>query len=194
MGKGRIEAFSDGVLAVIITIMVLELHVPEGHDLSALWVVYPRFLSYVLSFIFIGIYWNNHHNLFHSISHVNGSVMWANNFLLFWLSLVPFATDWMGETHFETMPAVVYGLVLLMCGIAYYIVVLALRKLHGPESAVSLALGTDWKGIVSPVLYILGILSALFIHPYVACGIYALVAAMWFVPDRRFTRQIDHKA
>ena len=188
MGKGRIEAFSDGVLAVIITIMVLELHVPEGADLSALWAVYPRFLSYVLSFVFVGIYWNNHHHLFQGVEHIDGTVMWANNFLLFWLSLVPFTTDWMGETHFATLPVVVYGVVLLMSGIAYYIVVRRLVKLHGPDSTLVKALGTDWKGMVSPVLYVLGILSA-FIHPYVACGIYALVAMIWFVPDRRIERQ-----
>ena len=189
MGKGRIEAFSDGVLAVIITIMVLELRVPEGADLSALWPVYPRFLSYVLSFVFIGIYWNNHHHLFHSVQHINGTIMWANNLLLFWLSLVPFTTDWMGETHFATVPVVVYGVVLLMAGVAYYIVVRRLVALHGPDSTLAQALGRDWKGTISPVLYVLGIASA-FIHPYVACGIYALVALMWFVPDRRIERQI----
>jgi uncharacterized membrane protein len=188
VGKGRIEAFSDGVLAVVITIMVLELHVPEGFDLGALLPLYPRFLSYVLSFVFIGIYWNNHHHLFHSVQQVSGRVLWANNLLLFWLSLVPFATDWMGETHFALWPVVIYGLIQFLAGMSFNFLVMALRGLHGEESALAEALGRDWKGIGSAVLYLVAIASA-FIHPYVACALYAANALMWFIPDRRFERR-----
>ena len=189
MGKGRIEAFSDGVLAVIITIMVLELHAPHSADLAALLEDAPAFFAYVLSFIFIGIYWNNHHHLFHTVQHVNGGIMWANNFLLFWLSLVPFTTDWMGENHYALWPVVIYGIVLLMAGVAFYLVAHLIIRLHGKDSALAQALGNDWKGIASPILYVLGIASA-FIHPYIACGFYVLVAAMWFIPDRRIARTL----
>ncbi|MEO6015601.1 MAG: TMEM175 family protein [Devosia sp.] len=190
MGKGRIEAFSDGVLAVIITIMVLELHVPEGFDLSALLPLYPRFLSYILSFVMIGIYWNNHHHLMHSVQHVNGRVLWANNFLLFWLSLVPFSTDWMGETHFALWPVVVYGAIMFLAGAAFSLLVVALRSLHGENSALAEALGNDWKGIASAGLWLAGIGSA-FINPYIACAIYAGTALMWFIPDRRIERRLS---
>jgi uncharacterized membrane protein len=187
LGKGRTEAFSDGVLAVIITIMVLELHAPHEATLASLLEAWPAFLSYVLSFVFIGIYWNNHHHLFHSVQHVNGSVLWANNFLLFWLSLVPFTTDWMGENQFALWPVVVYGLDLLLAGVAFFILAHQLIKLHGPESTLAKALGSDAKGWISPILYVAGIVSA-FIHPYIACGFYASVALMWFIPDRRVER------
>jgi uncharacterized membrane protein len=192
LGKGRTEAFSDGVLAVIITIMVLELHAPHEATLSSLLEDWPAFLAYMLSFVFIGIYWNNHHHLFHSVQHVNGSVLWANNFLLFWLSLVPFTTDWMGENAFALWPVVVYGIDLLLAGVAFFILAHQLIKLHGPESTLAKALGSDAKGWLSPILYIVGIASA-FIHPYIACGIYALVAIMWFIPDRRIERLLGRE-
>ena len=189
MGKGRIEAFSDGVLAVIITIMVLELHAPHGVDLPALVELVPTFLSYVLSFVFVGIYWNNHHHLFQTVEHIDGGVMWANNHLLFWLSLVPFATAWMDQSSFATIPVAVYGLVLFMSGLAFYIVARRLVWLNGPDSKLARALGDDWKGKISPVLYIVGIASA-FLSPWVANGFYVLVALMWLIPDRRIEQAI----
>jgi uncharacterized membrane protein len=187
IGKGRVEAFSDGVLAVIITIMVLELHAPHSAELPALLEDAPAFLAYVLSFIFIGIYWNNHHHLFQSVQRVDGGILWANNFLLFCLSLVPFSTDWMGENHFALWPVVIYGLVLLLAGIAFFLVAHQLVRLHGADSTLARALGRDLKGWASPILCILGIACA-FIHPYLACGIYASVAVMWLIPDRRIER------
>jgi len=187
IGKGRLEAFSDGVLAVIITIMVLELHAPHEAELSALLEAAPAFLAYVLSFIFVGIYWNNHHHLLHSVQHVNGTVLWANNLLLFCLSLVPFTTDWMGENHFAMWPVIVYGVDLLLAGVAFFLLAHSLIRLNGKDSALAQALGSDLKGWVSPILYLVGILSA-FIHPYLAYGIYTLVALMWFVPDQRIER------
>ena len=187
IGKGRLEAFSDGVLAVIITIMVLELHAPHEAELSALLEAGPAFLAYVLSFVFIGIYWNNHHHLLHSVQHVNGRVLWANNFLLFCLSLVPFTTDWMGENHFAMWPVIVYGLDLLLAGVAFFLLAHSLIRLNGEDSTLARALGSDFKGWLSPILYIVGIAAA-FIHPYIAFGIYVLVAAMWFIPDRRIER------
>jgi len=193
MGKGRVEAFSDGVLAVIITIMVLELHAPHDAELSALAEDAPAFLAYVLSFIFIGIYWNNHHHLFHAAQHVNGPILWANNFLLFCLSLVPFTTDWMGETHFAAFPVALYGVDLFMSGVAFFIVAHLLIRLHGPDSALARAFGRDIKGIISPIFYVLGIGSA-FIHPWIACAFYAAVAVMWFIPDRRIERVLGVQA
>ena len=187
MGKGRVEAFSDGVLAVIITIMVLELHAPHSAELSALLEVAPAFLAYVLSFVYIGIYWNNHHHLFQSVQRVSGAVLWANNFLLFCLSVVPFTTDWMGENHFALWPVVIYGVVLLLAGVAFFLVAHQLIRSNGADSTLARALGNDLKGYISPVLYIVGIGCA-FIHPYIACAIYALVALMWFIPDRRIER------
>ena len=192
IGKGRVEAFSDGVLAVIITIMVLELHPPHEASLAALHEVLPKFLAYVLSFVFIGIYWNNHHHLFHSVQHVNGRILWANNFLLFTLSLVPFTTDWMGETQYSTIPVVVYGLVLLLAGFGYYFVAHGLARLHGPDSALAQALGRDLKGWASPVLYAIGILGA-FIHPLVGVAFYVLVAMIWFIPDTRIERVLGRE-
>jgi uncharacterized membrane protein len=192
MNKGRLEAFSDGVLAVIITIMVLELHAPHEASLSALVEEGPAFLAYVLSFVFIGIYWNNHHHLLHTSTKVDGGVLWANNFLLFWLSLVPFTTDWMGENAFELVPVVVYGLDLLLAGVAFFILAHQLVRIAGPDSTLSQALGSDLKGRISPILYIVGIVGA-FVHPYVACAIYALVALMWFIPDRRIERLVGRE-
>lgn len=157
MGKGRLEAFSDGVLAIIITIMVLELKVPHGSDISDLLHIWPIFLSYVLSFLYIGIYWNNHHHLMHSVHKVTGAILWNNLHLLFWLSLVPFATAWMGETHFSNGPMVAYGFVLLMAGVAYYFLAHCLAHVHGKDSVIAQALGKDIKGIVSVVMYIIGI-------------------------------------
>jgi uncharacterized membrane protein len=192
MGKGRVEAFSDGVLAVIITIMVLELHAPHSAELSALLESGPAFLSYVLSFVFIGIYWNNHHHMFQATDHANGAILWANNHLLFWLSLVPFATDWMGENHFATIPVAIYGLDLLMCGIAFYVLARTIIRSQGADSKLKRLLGNDWKGQLSPILYIIGIGLA-FVNPTLAEGIYALVALMWFIPDRRIERQLTEE-
>lgn len=184
MGKGRLEAFSDGVIAIIITIMVLELKVPEGHSLGALLPLTPVLLSYVLSFGYVGIYWNNHHHML-SISHrVSGAVLWANLHLLFWLSLFPFATAWMGEHHFAAVPTAVYGGVLLMAAIAYWILQQALIAVDGAHSALRRAIGGDWKGKLSPVLYLAGIVLSRWL-PWLAQLIYVLAALMWLVPDRR---------
>jgi uncharacterized membrane protein len=185
MTKGRLEAFSDGVLAIIITIMVLELKVPHSDSWASLKPLLASFVSYILSFIYIGIYWNNHHHMLHATTKVNGSVLWANAHLLFWLSLVPFATDWMGENHFTKVPVILYGIILLMAGVAYYILAHCLTDLHGKDSAFSKALGRDKKGILSVVFYIIGILLC-FLHPLLGFGIYTIVAIMWFVPDKRF--------
>jgi len=190
MQKERLTAFSDGVFAIIITIMVLELKVPHGADWAALEKLWPVFLSYVLSFIYVAIYWNNHHHLMHAVRHVNGSVLWANTHLLFWLSLVPFATGWMGENQFATMPVAIYGVTLLMPGIAYYTLQLVLIRAQGPGSPLARALGRDIKGKVSPLLYVAAIGLA-FVHPWIACAIYILVAILWFIPDRRIERGIS---
>ena len=187
MHKGRLEAFSDGVIAVIITIMVLEMKVPHGIELATLAPLLPVFLTYVLSFIFIGIYWNNHHHMFQAVKHVNGAVLWANLHLLFWLSLVPFVTGWMGENHFQTIPVLSYGVVLIGAGCAYTILVRTLLAVHGVDSLFGKALGRDFKGWISIVLY-LAALALAFVHPLSACAIYATVAAIWLVPDRRFEK------
>jgi uncharacterized membrane protein len=189
MQKNRLEAFSDGVLAIIITIMVLELKVPHGIELGALQPLWPVFLSYVLSFIYVGIYWNNHHHMLHSTHRVNGSILWANLHLLFWLSLFPFTTGWMGENHLAPMPAAVYGLVLLMAAIAYYILQRTIIAEQGPNSLLASALGSDWKGKLSPVLYLLAMLLA-FVSPWMATGLYAFVALLWLIPDRRIERAL----
>ena len=189
MEKGRLEAFSDGVIAVIITIMVLELHPPHEATLEALGEVVHPFFAYVLSFIYTAIYWNNHHHLFQSVEHVNGRVLWANNFLLFTLSLVPFATNWMGETDFALWPTVVYGVVLFLPGAAYGILTGTLIGLHGPDSTLARAVRGGYKEWLSLVLYALGI-GAAFIHTYLAFAFYMSVAAMWFVPDRRLEKRI----
>jgi uncharacterized membrane protein len=184
MSKNRLEAFSDGVLAIIITIMVLELSVPEEPTLAALMPILPTFLSYVLSFIFLGIYWNNHHHLLQATESVNGRVLWANLHLLFWLSLIPFTTAWMGETNFAALPVALYGINLLLAGIAYFILAHALISLHGVDSALAEALGNDFKGKISVLIYLLAVPLA-FYSPLVAGALYVLVAVIWLVPDRR---------
>jgi uncharacterized membrane protein len=189
MGKTRLEAFSDGVLAIIITIMVLELKVPHGESLEALAPLLPVFLGYVLSFVYVGIYWNNHHHMLHLVHQVNGGVLWANLHLLFWLSLIPFTTGWMGESHFGTAPTVAYGVVLLMCGVAYWLLQHTIIVSQGPDSVLKKAIGGDWKGRLSPVLYILAILLACW-WPRVAQGLYVLVALIWFIPDRRIEKVV----
>ena len=184
MGKGRMEAFSDGVLAIIITIMVLEMKVPHGITPGALKSLAPVFISYVLSFINVAIYWNNHHHMLYAAKKVNGSVLWANIHLLFWLSLFPFVTGWMGENHFETWPVVLYGIVAFMAGIAYYLLAHSLAQLHGKDSTLTLALGKDWKGIFSVVLYLIGI-GVSFINSWLGVFLYFIVVMMRFIPDRR---------
>jgi uncharacterized membrane protein len=192
MGRGRLEAFSDGVLAIIITIMVLELKVPHGADLGALGPLIPVFLSYVLSFIFIGIYWSNHHHLFHAIQHVDGRILWANLHLLFWLSLIPFVTGWMGENHFAAWPVALYGTVLLSAAIAYLILTRVLVSYHGRDSALAKAVGKDFKGKVSVVCYAVAIPLA-FVNSWLACGLYVLVVVMWLIPDRRIERELTER-
>lgn len=192
MSTGRLEAFSDGVLAVIITIMVLEMKVPHGDDLNSLKPVWPVFLSYILSFVNIGIYWNNHHHVMHAAEHINGKILWANMYLLFWLSLIPFTTAWMGENHFTTWPIILYGIVLLNCGIAYYILEQMLIRLHGENSIIAKAVGKDKKGITSLVIYLAGI-AVSFINAWIGLALYAVVAAMWLIPDRRIEKKIASK-
>jgi uncharacterized membrane protein len=187
MQKNRLEAFSDGVLAIIITIMVLELKVPHGVDLAALNPLLPVFLSYVLSFIYIGIYWNNHHHMLHCTQRVNGSILWANLHLLFWLSLFPFTTGWMGENHLAATPTAIYGFVLLMAALAYYVLQRAIIAEQGPNSLLASAIGSDWKGKLSPVIYFAAMILA-FVSPWLATGLYALVALIWLIPDRRIER------
>ena len=189
MTKGRMEAFSDGVIAIIITIMVLELKVPHGFGLEALKPVIPVFVSYVLSFVFLGIYWNNHHHLIHAIKHVSGGVLWANLHLLFWLSLTPFVTAWMGENHFAKWPVAMYGVVLLFSAIAFNILVRVLLAVHGKDSVLATALGNDFKGKISHVFYAAAIPLA-FVSVWISCAIYVLVAAMWLVPDRRIEKTL----
>jgi len=184
MNKNRLEAFSDGVIAIIITIMVLELKIPHGVQLDTLAPLLPAFLTYVMSFIYLGIYWNNHHHMLHTCHHVRGGTLWANMHLLFWLSLIPFTTGWMGENHFAATPTAIYGFVLLMAAIAYYILQQVIIAGQGQESVLKRAVGGDWKGKASPILYILGILAA-FLSPWVSQVIYATVALIWLVPDRR---------
>ena len=184
MGKGRLEAFSDGVIAIIITIMVLEMKVPRGESFAALQPLLPVFLSYVLSFLYVGIYWNNHHHMLHATTRVTGSILWANLHLLFWLSLFPFATGWMGQNHFALPPSALYGFVLLMAGIAYFILQQAIVVSEGPTSVLRRAIGSDWKGKVSPLLYVAGIVSSLF-SSWMAQAIYVFVALLWLIPDRR---------
>ena len=187
MGKNRLEAFSDGVLAIILTIMVLELRVPHGVSFDALRPLWGVFLSYVLSFVYIGIYWNNHHHMLHTVRSVTGGILWANLHLLFWLSLVPFVTGWMGENHFAPIPTAAYGVVLLMAAIAYWILQRLIIRSQGQNSLLRRAIGGDWKGKLSPLLYVVAIPSAL-VAPYFAGAIYVLVAAVWLVPDRRIER------
>lgn len=189
MTKNRMETFSDGVIAIIITIMVLELRVPHGSDLAALKPLVPVLLSYVLSFVFLGIYWSNHHHMLHAVEHVNGGVLWANLHLLFWLSLVPFVTSWMGENHFGRWPVAVYGIVLLFASIAYFILSRALISLHGRDSVLATAVGRDFKGLISTVIYLVAIPLAL-VRWWLACALYVLVTIMWLVPDRRIEKTL----
>jgi len=187
MGKNRLEAFSDGVLAIIITIMVLEMKVPHDHSIAALQPLIPVFLSYVLSFIYVGIYWNNHHHMLHATGKVSGSVLWANLHLLFWLSLMPFATAWMGENHFSALPAAIYGVVLLMAGVAYWILARAIIATDGRDALLAKAIGRDRKGNLSIVLYAVAIPLA-FLASWLAITIYMLVALMWVIPDKRIEK------
>jgi uncharacterized membrane protein len=189
MGKGRLEAFSDGVLAIIITIMVLELRVPHEAEFTALHPLVPLLLSYLLSFLYLGIYWNNHHHMLHVTGRVTGAILWANLHLLFWLSLVPFVTAWMGENPSASTPTALYGVVLLMAAIAYLILQRLILREEGPHSILAVALGRDVKGKLSPILYVLGI-GAAYVHPGIADVVYALGALMWLIPDRRIERAL----
>ena len=190
MGKERLAAFSDGVLAIIITIMVLDLRVPHGDDLAALRPVLPVFLSYVLSFVYVGIYWNNHHHLLAVTERVDGAVLWANMHLLFWLSLVPFATGWLGENHFAPVPTAAYGALLLAASLAYWVLQRTILSVQGSGSKLAAALGNDLKGKLSPIFYTLAIVLA-FVSPWIADGLYVLVALMWLVPDQRIERVVS---
>jgi uncharacterized membrane protein len=187
MGTTRLEAFSDAVIAIIITIMVLEMKIPHGEDFATLAPLAPVFVSYVLSFVYLGIYWNNHHHMMHACKRVTGGILWANLHLLFWLSLFPFATGWMGENHFAALPSALYGAVLLAAALAYWVLQQVIIAAEGPESPLKAAVGRDWKGKLSPVLYVCGIVST-FVWQWVALAIYAAVALMWLVPDRRIER------
>lgn len=190
MDKGRLEAFSDGVLAVIITIMVLELKPPHEPTLAALREAWPVFLSYILSFIYVGIYWNNHHHMFKTIERIDGRVMWANLHLLFWISLFPFVTAWMSENHFAAVPTALYGFVLLMASLAWPLVARALITCNGPDCPLATAMGGDAKGKASVVLYALAIPLALFVNSWIACALYVTVALVWLVPDRRMEKVV----
>lgn len=189
MSKGRLEAFSDGVFAIVITILVLELKVPHGSDLTALRPLLPVFLTYVLSFIYLAIYWNNHHHLFHTVQRVNGPILWANLHLLFWLSLVPFVTGWMGENHFAALPTALYGCVMLMAAVAYFCLQCAIIAEHGRDSLLAKAVGADFKGKLSLVFYAAAI-GLSFVNQWFADALYVLVAVMWFIPDRRIERRL----
>ena len=192
MGKGRLEAFSDGVIAIIITIMVLEMKVPHGDSPDDLLPLVPVFLSYVLSFAYVGIYWNNHHHMLHACAKVSGAVLWANLHLLFWLSLFPFATGWMGENHFASMPSALYGVVLLMAAVAYWVLQQTIIASEGPASVLKSAIGGDWKGKLSPVLYIIAIASTFWVQ-WLAQALYVLAALIWLVPDRRIENALQHE-
>jgi uncharacterized membrane protein len=191
MSKGRVEAFSDGVFAILITIMVLELHAPEGDTFEALKPLLPKFISYILSFIYLGIYWNNHH-LFQIVKHVNGKVLWRNIFLLFCLSLVPFVTAWMGENHFSSSTVSLYGIILLMAGVAYYFLLHSLIQLHGKDSLLATSIGNDFKGKISVVIYAAGILLS-FVNSWIGFGLYCCVAFVWFIPDKRIEKKLNKK-
>jgi len=192
MNKNRLEAFSDGVIAIIITIMVLELKVPHGEGMDALAPLIPVFLSYVLSFVYVGIYWNNHHHMLHACKKVTGSILWANLHLLFWLSLFPFATGWMGENHFAAAPSAFYGVVLLMAAIAYWILQQLIIASQGRDSLLKKAVGSDWKGKLSPLIYVIAIAAA-FWSQSLSQGLYVLVALVWLVPDRRIENTLAGK-
>jgi uncharacterized membrane protein len=191
MTKGRLEAFSDGVIAIIITIMVLEMKVPHGDHLEDLVPLVPTFLSYVLSFLYVGIYWNNHHHMLHATTVVTAAMMWANLHLLFWLSLFPFATGWMGQNHFTAAPTALYGVVLLMAAIAYVVLQQAIIRAQGPDSILKQAVGRDWKGKLSPLLYLVAIFAALR-STWIAQGILVVAALIWLIPDRRIKRVLLH--
>jgi uncharacterized membrane protein len=192
MGKGRLEAFSDGVMAIIITIMVLEIKVPHGDTLNDLRPVLPVLLSYILSFVYVGIYWNNHHHMLHATATVTGAMLWANLHLLFWLSLFPFATGWMGENHFTALPTALYGAVLLMAAIAYYLLERTIIRAQGPESILQKAVGRDWKGKLSPLLYVAAIVATL-LSPAISQVIFVAVALIWLIPDRRIENVLPRK-
>jgi len=193
MKKGRLEAFSDGVIAIIITIMVLELKVPEhGSDLKALIPTLPFFLSYLLSFVNVGIYWNNHHHMLYVVNSITGGVLWANLNFLFWLSLIPVGTEWMANNHFAAMPTAVYGVILIMCAVSYILLAYILARHCGKNSELAQILDKDWKGKLSVGIYGIGAICALW-YPYVACALYVVVACIWFIPDRRIERKIIHK-
>ena len=189
MSKGRLEGFSDGVIAIIITIMVLELKVPRGDSLQELRPLVPVFLSYVLSFVYVGIYWNNHHHMLHTCTAVTGAMLWANLHLLFWLSLFPFTTGWMGENHFTAVPTALYGVVLLMAAIAYYVLQQTIIRAQGQDSILKKAIGRDWKGKLSPVLYIVAIVASLR-SPWIAQAIFVIAALIWLIPDRRIEKRL----
>lgn len=193
MNKGRLEAFSDGVFAIIITIMVLELHAPEGKSFQDLLPVLPKFVSYILSFVYVAIYWNNHHHMFQVVKHVSGKILWTNMFLLFCLSLVPFVTAWMGENHFSPSPVALYGVVLIMASISYYILIGSLIRIHGKDSLLATSIGGDFKGKISIVIYGAGILLS-YLNPFIGFGLYSLVALIWFVPDQRIEKRIKSEA
>ncbi|KAB7531351.1 DUF1211 domain-containing protein [Flagellimonas olearia] len=190
MTKGRMEAFSDGVLAIIITIMVLEIKVPHGEEFTDLVPLIPVFLSYVLSFIYLGIYWNNHHHMMHTVKKITGKVLWANLHLLFWLSLVPFVTGWMGENHFAENPIALYGVILLMAALAYFYLQYTIIKTQGEDSVLKKAVGKDLKGKLSPILYLIGIAFA-WITPWVSGAMFVLVALIWLIPDKRIERMLE---
>jgi uncharacterized membrane protein len=192
MNKSRLEAFSDGVIAIIITIMVLQLNVPKGKDLQSLKPIVPIFISYVLSFVYLGIYWNNHHHMIHTVKYVSGGILWANLHLLFWLSLIPFVTRWIGDTNFAPIPMALYGTILLMAAIAYFLLQTLILRKHGKESLLSLALGIDIKGKISPPLYLVAILST-FLNEWISICIYILVALIWFIPDSRIERVFEEE-
>jgi uncharacterized membrane protein len=192
MRPGRLEAFSDGVIAIIITIMVLEMKAPHGDSLGDLLPVMPVFLSYILSFVYVGIYWNDHHHLLHATTTVTGGVLWANLHLLFWLSLFPFATGWMGENHFSPLPTALYGMVLLMAAIAYYVLQQTIIRSQGPDSLLKKAVGRDWKGRLSPVLYVSAILATT-LSPWISEGLFVAAALIWLIPDRRIEKALPHK-
>ncbi|WP_353154788.1 TMEM175 family protein [Herminiimonas fonticola] len=192
MGKNRVEAFSDGVIAILITIMVLELKIPHGETLDALKPLIPVFLSYVLSFVYLGIYWNNHHHMLHTCEKVTGAMLWANLHLLFWLSLIPFVTGWMGENHFGPMPSAIYGVVLLMSALAYWILERLIIASQGPQSLLKRAVGKDWKGKLSPVLYAIAIPAAFWLE-WLSISLYVFVAIMWLVPDKRIERVLERR-
>ncbi len=190
MGKGRLEAFSDGVMAIIITIMVLELKVPHGADLAALRPLLPIFLSYLMSFVFLAIYWNNHHHLLQAVRQVNGRILWANVHLLFWLSLIPFVTAWMGENHFAPLPVSLYGVIMLCSAIAYTILSTSLVTYHGKDSPLAIALGRDIKGKISLAIYAAAIPIS-FVNSWFACGMYGMVSIIWLIPDRRIEKTLS---